>query len=32
VLAPYELYTTSPDVAEYLWRRLRITAVEDVGR
>lgn len=31
VLAAYEVYTTSPDVSEHLWRRLRIIAVEDVG-
>jgi replication-associated recombination protein RarA len=31
VLAAYEMYTTSPDVARHLWRRLRIIAVEDVG-
>jgi replication-associated recombination protein RarA len=28
VLAAYEMYTTSPDVAQHLWRRLRIIAVE----
>ncbi|WP_161605967.1 AAA family ATPase [Microlunatus speluncae] len=31
VLAAYELYRTSPDVAQHLWRRLRIIAVEDIG-
>ncbi|GAB3881080.1 ATPase AAA [Kibdelosporangium lantanae] len=31
VLAAYEMFTTSPDVARHLWRRLRIIAVEDVG-
>lgn len=31
VLAAYEMYTTSPDVAQHLWRRLRLIAVEDVG-
>lgn len=31
VLAAYELHTTSADVAEHLWRRLRLIAVEDVG-
>jgi replication-associated recombination protein RarA len=31
VLAAYEMYTTSPDVAQHLWRRLRIIAVEDIG-
>ncbi|GAA3870205.1 AAA family ATPase [Streptomyces sedi] len=31
VLAAYEMCTTSPDVAEHLWRRLRLIAVEDVG-
>jgi hypothetical protein len=31
VLAAYEMFTTSPDVAQHLWRRLRIIAVEDVG-
>jgi replication-associated recombination protein RarA len=31
VLAAYELYSTSPDVAEHLWRRLRLIVVEDVG-
>ena len=31
VLAAYEMYLTSPDVAAHLWRRLRIIAVEDVG-
>ena len=30
VLAAYEMYRTSPDVAQHLWRRLRIIAVEDV--
>ena len=25
------MYTTSPDVAQHLWRRLRIIAVEDIG-
>jgi hypothetical protein len=30
-LAAYEMFTTSPDVAQHLWRRLRIIAVEDVG-
>lgn len=31
VLAAYEMYLTSPDVAQHLWTRLRIIAVEDVG-
>jgi len=31
VLAAYEMLSTSADVAEHLWRRLRIIAVEDVG-
>jgi len=31
VLAAYEMFITSPDVAQHLWRRLRIIAVEDVG-
>jgi hypothetical protein len=31
VLAAYEMVTTSPDVAQHLWRRLRVIAVEDVG-
>src|SRR5690349_14868649 len=31
VLAAYEMFLTSPDVAQHLWRRLRIIAVEDVG-
>jgi replication-associated recombination protein RarA len=31
VLAAYEMLTTSPEVAEHLWRRLRVIAVEDVG-
>jgi hypothetical protein len=31
VLAAYEMVTTSADVAEHLWRRLRLIAVEDVG-
>jgi replication-associated recombination protein RarA len=31
VLAAYEMFTTSPDVAQHLWWRLRIIAVEDVG-
>jgi len=31
VLAAYEMFTTSADVAEHLWRRLRLIAVEDVG-
>lgn len=31
VLAAYEMYTTSPDVAEHLWTRLRLIAVEDIG-
>ena len=32
VLAAYEMFTTSADVAQHLWRRLRVIAVEDVGR
>jgi replication-associated recombination protein RarA len=32
VLAAYEMFITSPDVAQHLWRRLRLIAVEDVGR
>jgi replication-associated recombination protein RarA len=31
VLAAYEMFLTSPDVAQHLWRRLRLIAVEDVG-
>jgi hypothetical protein len=31
VLAAYEMFITSPDVAQHLWRRLRLIAVEDVG-
>jgi replication-associated recombination protein RarA len=31
VLAAYEMHTTSPEVAQHLWRRLRLIAVEDVG-
>lgn len=31
VLAAYEMLTTSPEVAEHMWHRLKIIAVEDVG-
>jgi replication-associated recombination protein RarA len=31
LLAAYEMVTTSADVAQHLWRRLRLIAVEDVG-
>jgi replication-associated recombination protein RarA len=31
VLAAYEMLSTSEDVAEHLWRRLKLIAVEDVG-
>jgi replication-associated recombination protein RarA len=31
VLAAYEMFITSPDVAQHLWRRLRLISVEDVG-
>ena len=31
VLAAYEMLSTSPEVAEHLWRRLKLIAVEDVG-
>src|ERR1700691_6483159 len=31
VLAAYEMFTTSADVAQHLWRRLQVIAVEDVG-
>jgi replication-associated recombination protein RarA len=31
VVAAYEMLTTSPDVAEHMWRRLKVIAVEDVG-
>ena len=31
VLAAYEMVTTSPEVAQHLWRRLRLIAVEGVG-
>ena len=31
VLAAYEMLSTSADVAEHLWRRLKLIAVEDVG-
>jgi hypothetical protein len=31
VLAAYEMFITSPDVAQHLWRRLRLIVVEDIG-
>lgn len=31
VLAAYEMLTTSPEVAEHMWHRLKLIAVEDVG-
>lgn len=31
VLAAYEMLSTSEEVAEHLWRRLKLIAVEDVG-
>ena len=31
VLAAYEMLTTSPEVAEHLWHRLKLIAVEDIG-
>jgi replication-associated recombination protein RarA len=31
VLAAYEMLATSPEVAEHMWRRLKLIAVEDVG-
>ena len=31
MLAAYEMLSTSADVAEHLWRRLKLIAVEDVG-
>ena len=31
MLAAYEMLTTSPEVAEHLWRRLKLIAVEDIG-
>lgn len=31
VLAAYEMMSTSAEVAEHLWRRLKLIAVEDVG-
>ena len=31
VLAAYEMLSTSDEVAEHLWRRLKLIAVEDVG-
>jgi len=31
VLAAYEMLTTSPEVAEHMWHRLKVIAVEDVG-
>lgn len=31
VLAAYEMLTTSPEVAEHMWRRLKLIAVEDIG-
>ena len=31
VLAAYEMLSTSADVAEHLWRRLKIIAVEDAA-
>ncbi|WP_250031270.1 hypothetical protein [Paractinoplanes maris] len=31
VLAAYEMLSTSAEVAEHLWRRLKLIAVEDIG-
>ena len=31
VLAAYEMFIIAPDVAQHLWGRLRLIAVEDVG-
>ena len=31
MLAAYEMFTTSPDVAQHLWRLRGVIAVEDVG-
>jgi replication-associated recombination protein RarA len=31
VLAAYEMLTTSPEVAEHMWHRLKVIAVEDIG-
>lgn len=31
VLAAYEMLTTSPEVAEHMWHRLKVITVEDVG-
>jgi hypothetical protein len=31
VLAAYEMLTTSPEIAEHLWHRLKLIAVEDIG-
>jgi replication-associated recombination protein RarA len=31
VLAAYEMLRTSPEVAEHLWHRLKVIAVEDIG-
>ncbi|MGB6454842.1 MAG: hypothetical protein WBH47_10175 [Streptosporangiaceae bacterium] len=31
VLAAHEMLTTSPEVAEHLWHRLKLIAVEDIG-
>ena len=30
-LVAYELYCTSPELEEYMWRRLAVISVEDVG-
>jgi replication-associated recombination protein RarA len=30
-LAAYEMLTTSPEVAEHMWHRLKVIAVEDIG-
>lgn len=31
VLAAYEMLMTSPEVAEHMWHRLKVIAVEDIG-
>ena len=31
VLAAYEMLATSPEVAEHMWHRLKVIAVEDIG-
>jgi replication-associated recombination protein RarA len=31
VLAAYEMLSTSPEVADHMWHRLKVIAVEDIG-